>query len=236
MSPPPTDAKPASGTTETASDASQTLPKVQLDIDDAPFLREKAPEPPPPAPKEEESAPEPLEVAPPPDAESKPRSKKKILIIVAVLLILLLAGGGGAVWWFKLRKPPPPPPPPVKPQVIVVPSTPPDSGPPDNLVSFAPFWMELMGDSPRNKDKIFFLVCKFTAIAKSEPALQEAQSKTTILRDALYFYLKNKSYEFLTNADNTQVIKNDLVSVINGYLTGNNKVDDVLFERYVSTK
>jgi len=235
VSPPPTDAKTASGAAEAAADTAQTLPKVQLDIDDAPFLKEKAPEAPPPPPAEVASAPAPLAVPPPP-AESKPRSKKKIILIVAVLLLLLLAGGGGAVWWFKLRKPPPPPPPPVKPQVIVVPSTPPDSGPPESLISFAPFWMELMGDSPRNKDKIFFLVCKFTAIAKSEAALQEAQSKTAILRDALYFYLKNKSYEFLTSPDNTPVIKNDLVSVINGYLTGNNKVDDVLFERYVSTK
>jgi flagellar FliL protein len=232
VSPRPTDAG-LDSSIEIAADASQTLPKVQLDIDDAPFLREKAPEAPPPAPMEDDRSPAPLEV-PLPLPAGGGRRKKKIIIGVAVLLLLLLAGGGAGWWWFKIRIPPPPPPPPPKPQVVVVPSTPPDSGPAESLIAFAPFWLELTSDSPRGKDKIFFLVCKFTAITKSEATLQEAQNKNIILRDALYFYLKNKPYDFLISADNTPVIKNDLISVINGYLTGNNKVDDVLFERYVS--
>ena len=133
------------------------------------------------------------------------------------------------MWWFVLRTPPPPPP---TPHVVVVPSTPPDSAPADFFIPIAPFLLELTGETPRNEGKIFFLVSKFTAISKSEAVLQEMQNKVIVIRDALYYYLKNKSYEFLTNPDNAQLIKHDLSSVINGYLT-TGKVDDVLFERYV---
>ena len=229
MSPEPTDAKLASDATEITTGASQGLPKVQLDIDDAPFLREKEAEAPPPPPREDASD-APLETAAPSAEDKAARRKKKLIIAGAALLVVLLAGGGGSLWWFVIRTPPPAPPPP---QVVVVPSAPKDSVPPDFLVPLAPFWLELPGGSPRDKGKIFFLVCKFTAISKSEAILQEAQSKVIVLRDALYFYLKNKSYEFLTDPGNTKAIKNDLTSVINGYLTAG-KVDDVLFERYLS--
>ena len=235
MSPAPTDAKRATESIDAAGDASQTLPKVQLDIDDAPFMKEKEPEPPPPAPVEA-GPPDALPaVAPPPavDADASKKRKRRI-IIGAAILFLLLAGGGGGFWWFKFRVPPPPPPPPPKPQVIVVPSAPPDKAVAEFLISFSPFWLEVTSDAPREKDRVFFLTCKFTAITKTEATLQEAQNKNIVLRDALYFYLKHKTYEFLTNPDNAPGIKKDLTAVINGYLTGNNQVDDVLFERYVA--
>ena len=229
MSPESTDAKLASAATEITTGASQGLPKVQLDIDDAPFLREKEAEAPPPPPKDDKAA-ESQEASPSPAEDKTARRKKRLIIIGAALVVLLLGGGGGSLWWFVLRTPPPPPP---APQVVVVPSTPKDSAPPDFLVPLAPFWLELPGNTPRDKDKIFFLVCKFTAISKSEGILQETQNKVIVIRDALYFYLKNKNYQFLTDPGNTQAIKSDLTSVINGYLTAG-KVDDVLFERYIT--
>jgi flagellar FliL protein len=229
VSPESTDVKLASDATEITTGASQGLPKVQLDIDDAPFLREKEEPAPPPPPKDDKADEQPEAPAPSPEDQAA-RKKKKLIIIGAAALVLLLGSGGGSLWWFVLRTPPPPPP---APQVVVVPSTPQDSAPPDFLVPLAPFWLELPGDAPRDKDKIFFLVCKFTAISKSEAILQEAQNKVIVIRDALYFYLKNKSYQFLTDPGNTQAIKNDLTSVINGYLTAG-KVDDVLFERYLT--
>ena len=230
MSPEPTDAKLAPDATEITTGAFQGLPKVQLDIDDAPFLREQEEEAPPPPPQDEKTG-ESLEIPPPPVEDKAARRKKRLVIISAAALVLLLAGGGGSLWWFVLRTPPPPPP---APQVVVVPSTPLKTGAPsDFLIPIAPFWLELPGDTSRDKNTIFFLVCKFTAIAKSEGILQEAQNKVIVIRDALYFYLKNKSYDFLTDPGSTQTIKNDLISVINGYLaTG--KVDDVLFERYIT--
>jgi len=229
VSPESTDTKIASESIEITTKSSDDLPKVQLDIDDAPSLRAPKPEAPAPAPKVDETD-APLEVPQPPEDSNAANKKKKLIIIGAALLVLLLAGGGGSLWWFVLRTPSPPPP---SPQVVVVPSTPKDSTPVDFPIPFAPFWLELTSDTPHDKGKTFFLVCKFAALSKTETVNQEVQNKTTIIRDALYFYLKNKSYEFLTDPDNTQTIKNDLTSVINGYLTGG-KVDDMLFERYLA--
>jgi len=227
VSPESTDTKLASHAAEITTGYSQTLPKVQLDIDDAPFLRE--PEAPPPPPKADK-ADAPLEV-PAPAAQDKAASKKKKLIIgVALLALLLAGGGGGTLWWAVLRTPPVSP---LAPQVVVVPKAPADSVPADFIIPLAPFWLELAGSTPPDKDKIFFLVCKFTAISKSEAVIPEAQNKVAVIRDALYFYLKNKNYDFLTDPGNTQIIKNDLTSVINGYLVGG-KVDDMLFERYLT--
>ena len=227
MSPESTVTKLASDAVEITAGSPQTLPKVQLDIDDAPFLRE--PEAPPPPPRDDKID-EPLEV-PAPVAEDKTAGKKKKLIIgAAVFAVLLLAGAGGSLWWFVLRTPSAPPP---APQTVIVPTAPAGSVPVDFLVPIAPFWLELAGDTARDKDTIYFLVCKFTAISKSEAVISEAQNKAAVIRDALYFYLKNKSYDFLTDPGNTQTIKNDLTSVINGYLVGG-QVDDMLFERYLT--
>ena len=232
MSPESTDAKLAADATEITTGSSQMLPKVQLDIDDAPFLRAPEPQTPPPPPQGVKADEPPLEVPPPPaEDDQAARKKKKKIIISAALLVLLLAGGSGTLWWFVLRPPSPTLP---EPQIVIVPSSlQKDSAPADFLIPIAPFWLELSGDKPRDKDKIFFLVCKFTAIAKTEAVTQEAQKKIIVVRDALYFYLKNKSYGFLTDPDNTQIIKKDLISVMNGYLT-KGKVDDVLFERYLT--
>jgi len=228
VSPESTDVKLASDAVEITTGSSGTLPKVQLDIDDAPFLRQPEPAAPPPPPKVDDVD-APLEVPSPP-VEDKAASKKKKLIIIAAALCMLLFAGGGALWWFALRTPPPSPP---APQVVVVPTAPKDAAPVEFPISLTPFWLELTSTAPRDKDKIFFLVCKFTAISTSEAVSQEVQRKIIVIRDALYFYLKNKSYTFLTDPDNTQTVKNDLISVMNGYL-GGGKVDDVLFERYLT--
>ena len=237
MSPDSVDTKPAPDKAEVKAAALATLPKVQLDIDDAPFLRElEAAAPPKPAP--EPDAEQTPETAPAPESKTASASRKKKLIIIAAIagLVLLLAGGG-ALWWFVLRTPPPPPSPPVAPTVIVVPGAQAKQQPADFYIAFAPFWLELTDEDKQgrnaDKDGVYFLVCKFTAVTLSEAVLQETQGKQLVLRDALYFYLKNKSYTFLTSSENTQTIKNDLVSVLNGYLiTG--KVEDLLFERFVS--
>ena len=229
MSPESTDVTLASDTVEITTAGSPSLPKVQLDIDDAPFLREPEQEAPSP-PSKDDKTDAPLEVPAPPAEGKAASNKKKLIIIGAALGMLLLAGGGGALWWFVLRIPPSPPP---APQVVVVPTTRKDAAPAEFLIPIAPFWLELSSTAPRDQDKIFFLVCKFTALSKSESVSQEAQSKVIVIRDALYFYLKNKSYDFLTDPGNTQTIKNDLTSVINGYLAGG-KVDDMLFERYLT--
>ena len=197
--------------------------KVALDIDDAPFLKEEEPEA-PDVPDEDE--PPALEPGPSEAKEQPKKSKKKLIIAAAALL--LLVGGGGAGWWFFLRTPPPPPPPPIAPEVIKVPTPEKPTAPAEFVLTFAPFWVEL----PDEKGGVVFLVCKFAAITGDERVGMEAQNKMVTMRDAMYYYLKNKSYAFLTNADNVNTIKSDLTSVLNGYLSGG-KIEDMLFESYL---
>ena len=86
---------------ETGSAGAQK--KVELDLDDAPFLQteEKAA---PPAPFDEQ-----LPVTPDDGAaeEAARKRKKKRLIVMAACGVLVLVTA--AVWWFFFRTPPPPP-------------------------------------------------------------------------------------------------------------------------------
>lgn len=199
--------------------------KVELDLDDAPFLRAEAePAPPPKAEKQ-------LKLDAP---EEKPQKKglgallanKKLLIALAAALLLLIGGGG--TWWFVLRKPAEKP---AEPQKIVVPSEPKPAEAPKPatpVISLEPFWVE-QRDAEGN---IRFLVCKFAAPATDPKLIAEVQGKKVVIRDAVYYYLKNKSLVFLTDGANADTLKKDLLTIINGYLSLG-KLEDLLIENYL---
>ena len=213
-----TKAQPDVGTlnveVSTKSDA-----KVALDIEDAPFLQEK--KTPVPLDTGELAVPEPEA----PEEDGKSDKKKKIILAGGgALLVILLSV---AAWWFLLRTPPPPPVA-VEPEIIRVPSPPKAAVATDFIVSFDPFWVEV----PDGKGGVVFLVAKFAAVTRNEALAQEARNKTITLRDAVYYYLKNKPYTFLIDPANIATIKNDLNSVLSGYLAGG-KIDDMLFESYL---
>lgn len=201
--------------------------KVALDIDDAPFLVEEAP---------------PKEALPPRVADStelslgqeaepaQTRNKKRLLILGAALFLFLCGIGGALVWWFVLRTPPPSVV--IEPEIIRVQSPPKDAEIRDFVIEFAPFWVEYI-DEKGGRDGVLFLSCKFAVLTKSDLLVQEAKNKMPTLRDAVYYYLKNKPYQFLIDPANTQGIKADLASVLSGYLVGG-KIDDVLFESYLA--
>lgn len=191
--------------------------KVDLDLDDAPFLKDQESEVPAVADAKNLPA----------DQEPKPGIKKKLKLLIiggaAVLLIVL----GVAVWWLFLRTPPVPPAE-IKPDVIVVPSSPTASHPADYVKELAHFVV------PRNVNGVTrFLVCKFSTISKSSGVGAEMDHKMIALRDALYFYLSGKSNDYLLNPANTVTIKKDLTSILNDYLT-RGRIDDVLFESYLN--
>lgn len=199
------------------------LRKVELDLDDAPFLKEKEEEPQPPAVAETGKEPAPAEAAPPP-----PSKKKKLLLLGGAALGLLLLGGAAA-WWFFLRTPPPPPPAEIKPEVIVVPSQPAaPSQPQEHVKDLAPF--VIPRETPEGTR---FLVCKFSAIGKSPHMSREIDQKLISLRDALYYYLDSKDNAYLLNSANVAAIKKDLVGILNDYLTQGH-IDDILFESYLN--
>ncbi len=191
--------------------------KVALDLDDAPFLKE---EPQPierklPAPKAVDA-----------DLEAQKKARKKKLIIIGSGAAALFVAIAAALWFFLLRTPPAV----IEPEVIVVPSQKPVVKSQEFVVTMEPFWVEL--PSPQG-DGLVFLVCTFGIITPKETLAQEVRQKLLTLRDGVYYYLKNKTYTFLTEPANASTVKADLASVINGYLSGG-RISGVLFESYLS--
>lgn len=214
--------------------------KVELDIDDAPFLEEEEEEAPP------EPAPAPAPAAAPAKAsEAAPaakgpsflqrfltrlRSDKKlkillaggllILIVVPVALIFLLGGDDA---------PPPPPPPPPEVQApekkVEAPAE-----PAEHLFPLEPFFVERRG----SEGEIRFLRCSFTIVTRDSGIQRELAVKKIVVRDSVYYYLHNKPLTFLQDKDAALTLKTDVISVINEHLTLG-KIDDLLIEDYFIT-
>lgn len=204
----------------------KALQKVELDLDDAPFLEEEAvPEPQaqevPPAPAA------PVEEAPP----SIPLWKRKPVMLAGagLLLVLLLL----ATWFFILRpKPgeqaPPPPaeeaaPAEVAPPAPVEPETPPP--PPELPLSLAPFLVEKTDD----KGNARLVTIKIKIIYRDERLSKELELKNFLLRDGLYYNLKNKSLHDLTDKNNAEALRDELRGVVNNYLNAG-QIETVLFD------
>lgn len=217
---------------------------VELDLDDAPFLDE--PEPEAPASPEENTAPVAM-----PAKEARPGIKEKIRALIPLLLAnkkrLILAGGSFAVilvvavavnvFLFSGTKEPAEEKAnkaaTAEPTRIVVPSTPQEEGappPPKFIVEWEPFWVPLKG----SEGEIRFLVFQFS-IPTDDPTLNaELHARTVILRDAVYYFLKNKDVTPLLDKESTDTLREDIVSVINEHVvTG--KVTTLLFSNYYLT-
>ena len=209
---------PAKDELQVAVSPDTSLRKVELDLDDAPFLKEQ--DPPPPAKKEDA----PLQTT---EEVPQPNKKKKLIIIAAAALVVVLVAAA-AIWWFVLRTPPPPPPEPIKPEVIVVPTPKSPTAKSDSVKELAPFVI------PRQTAKgARFLICKFSTVSQSPRVGMEIDQKLIPLRDALYYYLSSKTDEFLLDPANATTIKKDLGGVLNDYLT-QGRIEDILFESYLN--
>lgn len=203
--------------------------KVELDLEDAPFLEE-----------EEEAEVE--EESPPPTdpvvlEESPPKSSffdkiklllkdKRVLIGLAGVLALLI----GIVAFLMMGEAPRPEPKP-EPKQVQQPPPPPEPEEPEVptfMVTWEPFWVEQRDDS----DSLRFLVCKFSAVTENEKLAWEAKSKKVVLRDAMFYYLRNKNLQFLADKNSVEVLKSDLLAVINQYLN-NGQLEDLLIENYL---
>lgn len=194
--------------------------KVELDLDDAPFLQADEPAP-PPVPMEDNL---PASEA---NGGAPGQKKKKMIIIGAICGFVVIVAV--CAWWFFFRTPPPPPPPGPEPEVIVVPSTATPAGAEDIVTQFAPFIVPIND----NMKDTTFLICKFAAISQNPAVTQELKQQILPLRDAVYFYLKGKDPQFILDARNGESIKKDLLSVFNDYLT-QGKLEDVVFESYLN--
>lgn len=208
---------------ELTKDLPKEQQKVELDLEDAPFLEEDEEE-------EEEEEPQALLEEPEPEGPPVWYRNRKIQIAAGAGLLLLV----GLIIGTLLHKPEPevaqpepeqktleaeqaiPPPPPAEPEPV------------DFLVTLDPFWVEQKGEN----DTIRFLVCQFTAVTQNEKLSFEISQKTTILRDAIFYYLKNKDLTFLSDKKNAEALKADVLSVVNQYLSID-RLETLLIEQYL---
>ena len=204
--------------------------KVELDLDDAPFLEEDEPEP---APEPEKAPPEDQKVTPPPDESSfKERlltGKKKILIAGGLAVVLLGAAFAVNTFFFSGGdKPPPQPLGPEPEKVLASPKPLPPAPVPNFVVQWEPFWVELKD----TEGALRFLAGKFSFPTDSPILFAEMNAKKLILRDAIFYYLRNQPILSLTDNDKVQLFKKDLLSVLNEHLASG-KANEVLIEDYL---
>ncbi len=202
----------------------RALQKVELDLDDAPFLEEEEEEE-EPEDLAEEAAPKELGVE-----EKKPRlalppflRNRKVLFGLIGVLILII----GLILFFMLR-PKKAPPPEEKPQVEqqAAPEVTPEIK--EINVPFTEFWVEKIDPS----GKVRFLHVQFSVQVHGPQAEREIKSKSLVLRDAVYYYLRNKDYAFLADTENLETLKSDLLSVMNKFL-GSDQLQVLLIDKYL---
>jgi flagellar FliL protein len=206
--------------------------KVELDLEDAPFLQE------PVAEKTAESA---AKTAAPEQSAAELQgnltrwrillqrlktNKKKLLAAGSACLVLGLTAVAVNFFLFSGEKPAPP-----GPLRVVVPSQPQTNAtdqPPIFMVNWEPFLVERRGE----EGEIRFLYCRFATPTDNQLLQSELEAKKIVVRDAIYYYLNNKPLTFLSDLDKQQSLKADLISVINEHVSSA-KLSELYFEEYM---
>ncbi len=211
--------------------------KVELDLDDAPFLEEPLEEP------KKDAPPEPSPTTPAVQKEKKKPEPKdgKLQRILARLKAnkkkVIMAGGASGVLLIAaflvntfLFSSAPPPPEPTGPKRVTVNTEPTPEAPqePVYVVTWEPFLVEKRG----SEGEVRFLYCQFSTPTKNPVLQSELLAKKIALRDAIYYYLRNKPLTFLTDASQQATLKQDIISVINEHVSSA-KISELYFEEYV---
>ncbi|MDR1946766.1 MAG: flagellar basal body-associated FliL family protein [Desulfovibrio sp.] len=229
--------------------------KVELDVDDAPFLQAAQKSAPPPPKKNDTPAPPPKEE----DGMKKPGlparikaffarfkisallqkfpSGKKRFMILGGGGFAALAGIGAALYFFVFSGPPKPPPEPesvpAAVTTVVVPSAPQrDDAPPAAKFMYRldSFMVEKIG----SEGEIRFLRCSFVVPTDNEVLMAEFSAKNIVLRDAVYYYLINKPLTFLADTSSGEELKRDIISIVNENVS-TEKIEKLYVEDYVVT-
>jgi flagellar FliL protein len=204
-----------------AAPSARSLQKVELDLDDAVFLEDD---------DEEEDLP-PAQTSVVQEEGAKPlqppahiRNYKKLLVIAGLAIIGMAIAFSV---WMVVRpgdKTPPPGPSPDKEITLPAPKEAPELT--EHVMSFDPFWVEFNVNGTYR-----FLTCRFSFPVKGDLLQHEVNRKRIIIRDAVYYYLRNKDLVFLANKDNGDKLKSDLLEIINQYL-GNGQLEEILIQEY----
>lgn len=227
---------PDAAETKAAGDASpKAAQKVELDLDDAPFLQDEEPEP-----SKTSAAPPPgagMPELPSPDAPKavslKDRllaNKKKLIIAGGIFALLLVVGIGVNFFLFRSPAPPPPAPEPEARKVLLPDKPPPlpAATAPKYQLAWESFWVE-QRDS---EGAIRFLVTTFTIPTDSAQLYAEMQLKKVVLRDAIFYYLRNRPFMLFSDPEKVAALKRDLMTVINEHVASG-KVEDIFIENYL---
>ena len=201
--------------------------KVELDLDDAPFLEEV---------EEKEEEPEPIEEVEPEEKEEKikieeeekqetPKKKKKLILFGILFLIILL--GIAAFFLFRGEKKEQKKEEQIPPKPVVVQEQPPP--PPPKLYQFSlrPFWIDYKVNNGHR-----FLHLTLVLEYDVDILNWELKRKNIVIRDALYYYLKNKNFNFLLDKKNIPVLKKEITTIIDQYL-GHGKIKHLYLQNYL---
>lgn len=207
----------------TSGQPDQDVQKVELDLDDAPFLQWE---------DEEDAEPDQGAKAQARTSEGEGQEarnplwawlKERKLVTLAAGLIMagLLLGLAWFVLWKKDLSPSD-----LNPEKPGQQKTA-ETGPKAEKIHFEPFWVEYGTESGFR-----FLHFEFAVQSLHEKLSWEIDRKRIVIRDAIYYYLKNKKLAFLLDKGNVPSLKNDLISVINQYLS-NGKIQTILIQDFV---
>ena len=222
------DKKAELDTEELSGNLPKASQKVELDLEDAPFLDEDDEEETPPLAPSGPTGAVSLEEAPRKKRELPAWLKdKRVLLGLAGLVVLII---GLALFLLLRSKGPqePAPPPEAAEQKPAEQAPVPEPEPAEITVQIEPFTVELTD----GKGELRFLVCKFALVTKNPQLDFEIKQKMTILRDAVYYYLRNKNLTFLADKNNAEALKQDLLSVINQFLSSD-QLETILIEQYL---
>ncbi|MDR3641354.1 MAG: flagellar basal body-associated FliL family protein [Humidesulfovibrio sp.] len=207
------------------SEPTRGTQKVELDLEDAPFLEEEEEVKPAPAPMEAVGLED--------DTEKKPsgldRKKKLIIIGAAALVGIIVAAVAVKMLLFKGKTATAPEPTKhAAPKEATSSAKEAKPAPAEIQVRLEPFLVEQKGEG----DQIRFLTVRLLLTTTTPSVAKEIELKHLAVRNAIFYYLKNKDVQFLADEHNADNLKSELLLVINQYAT-DGKFDNLLFEEYV---
>lgn len=193
--------------------------KVELDLEDAPFLKDETETPEEP----EDSAADNAAGQEPETEEAKPFSKKKKILLIGggVALVVIVALGVFVVPALLENKP-------TLQNIIVVPNPKVTQAPKVFQVKLDPFILECTDSTGSKK----FLQASFILSTSNYDVYHEISNNQKVLRDAIYYYLEIQDTDTLLDTTHQQQLKLGLLDILNKYII-NGQLEDLFIDSFL---